>query len=299
MVKNVNAKQLEQELSNYLRSGKNTPLFVASYTGMGKTAIVEKAINSNQLILGKDFTRRNEYNSKGYDDWKLVYYQLNNIPYDYSHIANIVQTGGKHQTIVEVSLRSADYELEVNPIYGQYEKEEWLLYRPTFEEWLQWAEQKSDNKNSNVNPIFLDFIKWTGEKVLYPQNGTHDRYSPRGWADISKKFDDILKGILNKNDDLDWDYYGCLDKSKDEYKVNYIHPNVLSEAIRHIPEECWPDIISHYCPNFRIRGKEINEDEKVEVINNIMIGRVEVGTHSEHSLPSKMFKEYLQRPKES
>ena len=357
MVKNVNAKQLEQELSNYLRSGKNTPLFVASYTGMGKTEIIQKVSDRLQLS-NNDLKICNGYRSVNPEGWKVVWFQdLINIASD---IDLIVREKFLLPTIVEVSLTNADCELEVNPIYNQYEKEEWLLYRPTFEEWLQWAEQEDDSGTPNVNPQIVDFIRWAGEKVLYDSIlcGSYDRelgilndaqlwpdknyryegaeltkaseekkkeiskqlnnlgkdeigspldprknrfihYNPRKWKEISDSYDGILMGILIKNDDSDWDYLGCLDKSEDEYNVNYIHPNVLSEAIRHIPEERWPSIITKYLPNFHIQGKEITDCEKDEFINNIMIHVIEVGTRSEQSLPSIMFKEYLQRPKES
>lgn len=297
MVKNVNAKQLEQELSNYLSSGKNTPLFVASYTGMGKTAIIEKVINSNQLILGKDFTRRNEYNSEGYDDWKLVYYQLNNIPYDYSHIAHIVQTGGKHQTIVEVSLYSTDYELEVNSIYDQYEKEEWLLYRPTFEEWLQWAEQKNDCGTPNVNPQIIDFIRWAGEKVLYDSilGGSYERelgklndeqlwpdknYRYEG-AELTKASKEKIKELSKQLDSLGKDEIGYpLDPRKKIF-------------IRYNPRT-WKGISEE----FDYSLTDISTEKNV-AIDQIIFNNIVVGTRSELSCPSLLFKEYLQRPKES
>lgn len=359
MAKNVNVKQLEQELSTYLESGKKAPLFIASYPGMGKTTIIEKVINSYPLILGKDFTKCDGYDSEGYDDWKLIYYVLNNIPFCFSDIANIIQTSGKHQTIVEVSLPNADFELEVNPIWDQYENQEWLLYRPTFEEWLQWAELADDSGVQNVNPQIVEFIRWAGEEVLYDSilNGSYEKelemfndeqlwpdknyryegleatkaneekikelsiqlnklrkdeigyqldpredksnhYTPLTWAEISKDFNNAIMGILNRNIIKEWKYRVCLKKSREQFGVNYIHPTVLSEAIRHIPEEQWPSIISQYCIGYFIHGEVINEEEKDEVINRILLSMIEVAT-SEMSLPSVLFKDYLQQPKDS
>lgn len=150
-----------------------------------------------------------------------------------------------------------------------------------------------ENKVRNLYQqiISLDDDEAT-EKTLDPRYGTRITYTPRAWTQISKNFNDILKGILKFNVDKEWKYRGCLKKSRDEYDVNYIHPNVLTEAIHQIPDEYWPEIVSQYCPGFRVRGKKMSDYEKDEIINQIMINLIEVGTGSDQSLPSIMYKEY-------
>ena len=77
MVKNVNAKQLEQVVSAYLESGRKDTLFVASYTGMGKTAIIEKVINSYGIEEGMTralILRHRDANKKNGNKAKLDAY---------------------------------------------------------------------------------------------------------------------------------------------------------------------------------------------------------------------------------
>lgn len=288
MTRNVNATQLEQALSDYLESGRKAPLFIASYTGMGKTEIVGHVLENRKLI-NSGLIGFAGYRPVDPENWKVCWFGITTS----SDIELIIKERHLLPTIVEVSLPNADFELETNPIWDQYENQEWLLYRPTFEEWLNWAEQKTNYGTPNVNPQIMDFIRWAGEKVLYDSIlcGSYDRElgilnDAQLWPDKNYRYEgvELTKASEEKKKELS-KQLNSLGKDEigyplDPRKNRFIHYN--PRTWKRISEEFDNSLI------------DIHTEKKQPLFNNIV-----VGTRSELSCPSIMFKEYLQRPKES
>lgn len=151
----------------------------------------------------------------------------------------------------------------------------------SYESWMEWAKRAEPFDKPNISKWITDFLESVGEE------GWAQHRTIR-WRKSSKYLRDSVYSLLDEAPE-NWQYHRCVMTSVEKYDYNGIHPEVMREALEHIPEETWEDwmesagLISNYLNQYTMPDGRYIEikykpgmtiDEKMGVIGSLILDKM-------------------------